>query len=96
MALYYELPVYRDTYNLILKIYKCTKNFPKEYKYTLGQDMKCDALQLVRSIYRANKICSEKDKIVWNDFEQGRVSGTGSAGVRPMDGPNNPCPPAIF
>ena len=55
MALYYELPVYRDTYKLILKIFECTKDFSKEYKYTLGQDIKRDALQLVRSIYRANK-----------------------------------------
>jgi hypothetical protein len=53
MALYYDLPVYRDTYQLILKIFEVTKDFPKEY--TLGQDMKRDALQLVRSIYRANK-----------------------------------------
>jgi hypothetical protein len=55
MALYYDLPVYRDTYKLILKIFECTKDFSKEYKYTLGQDTKRDALQLVRSIYRANK-----------------------------------------
>lgn len=55
MALYYDLPVYRDTYQLILKIFEVTKDFPKEYKYTLGQDMKRDAMQLVRSIYRANK-----------------------------------------
>ena len=60
MALYYELPVYRDTYRLILKIFECTKDFPKEYKYSLGQDMKRDALTLVRSIYRANR---ETDKI---------------------------------
>ena len=42
-----------------------------EYKYTLGQDMKRDAIQLVRSIYRANKA---KDKVVYleaflDDFE---------------------------
>jgi hypothetical protein len=55
MALYYDLPVYRDTYKLILKIFECTKDFSKEFKYTLGQDMKRDALQLVRSIYRSNK-----------------------------------------
>lgn len=55
MALYTELPLYRDTYQLILKVYEITKEFSKEYKYTLGQDMKRDALQLIRSIYRANK-----------------------------------------
>lgn len=59
MALYYELPVYRETYRLILKIFECTKEFSREYKYTLGQDMKRDALHLVRNIYRANK---SKDK----------------------------------
>ena len=55
MALHTELPVYKDTYQLILKIFEITKEFSKEYKYTLGQDMKRDALQLIRSIYRANK-----------------------------------------
>ncbi len=55
MALYYDLPVYRDTYKLILKIFEFTKDFSREYKYTLGQDMKRDVLMLVRSIYRANR-----------------------------------------
>jgi hypothetical protein len=48
------LPVYRDTYKLTLKVFEAIKDFPKEFKYSLGQDMKRDALQLVRSICRAN------------------------------------------
>jgi len=63
MALYYELPVYKDTYSLILKIFECTKDFGREYKYTLGQDMKRDALQLVRSIYRANKAVQKREHL---------------------------------
>jgi len=55
MALYYDLPVFNDTYRLTLKIFELTKNFSREYKFTLGQDMKRDCLMLVRSIYRANK-----------------------------------------
>ena len=55
MALYYELPVYKDTYQLILMIYGFTKEFPREYKYSLGQEMKRDVMELVRSIYRANR-----------------------------------------
>ena len=55
MALYYTLPVYRDTYRLILAVFEATRKFPREYKYTLGQDMKRDGLVLIRSIYRANK-----------------------------------------
>jgi len=48
---------------MILKIFEVTKDFPKEYKYTLGQDMKRDALQLVRSIYRANKSTHKKEHL---------------------------------
>ena len=66
MALYYELPVYNDTYKLILMIFEYTKDFSREYKYTLGQDMKRDALQLVRGIYRANK-AAKKDISLYSD-----------------------------
>ena len=71
MALYYELPVYRDTYQLILKVYEVTGDFPKEYKYSLGQGMKRDALQLVRSIYWANKSDKKKQHLeaFLDDFE---------------------------
>ena len=55
MALYYELPIYRDTYNLLLKVFEVTKSFPREYKFTLGQDMKRDCMELVRYIYKANR-----------------------------------------
>ncbi|MGM9455289.1 four helix bundle protein, partial [Legionella bozemanae] len=55
MALYTELAVYRDTYQLILKVFEYSKDFPREYRFTSGQDMKRDSLQLVRNLYRANK-----------------------------------------
>ncbi len=40
MALYYGLPVFKDVYKVTLLIYGLTKDFSKEYKYTLGQDLK--------------------------------------------------------
>ena len=64
MALYYELPVYREVYELILMIVACAKDFSKEHKYTLGQDMKRDALPLVRNNYRANKSANKKEYLV--------------------------------
>lgn len=30
MALYTDLPMYRDAYQLVLKIFECTKEFGKE------------------------------------------------------------------
>lgn len=62
MALYYSLPVYKDVYSLVLLMFEYTKEFPREYKYTLGQDIKRDAVQLVRSIYKANSV---KEKSVY-------------------------------
>jgi hypothetical protein len=55
MALYCDLPVFIDVDQLNLKIFDYTKDFPREYKFTLGQDLKSDGINLVRSIYRANK-----------------------------------------
>ena len=63
MALYYELPVYRDTYNLLLKVFEVTKSFPREYKFTLGQDMKRDSMELVRYIYKANRAEAKKEHL---------------------------------
>jgi hypothetical protein len=60
MALYYDLPLYKDIYTLLLKIFEITKEFNREYKYTIGQDMKHDTMRLVQGIYRANR---EKDKL---------------------------------
>lgn len=62
MALYYELQVFKDVYTLVQKVFSYTQDFPREYKYTLGQDMKRDAIQLVRSIYRANKAKKWRDR----------------------------------
>lgn len=71
MALYYDLPVYKDTYKLLRLIFEYTKEYPREYKYTLGQDMKRDSLSLVRSIYRANRSTDKKEHLeeFLDDFE---------------------------
>ena len=37
MALYYDLPVFKDVYQMTLRIFQVTTNFPREYKFTLGQ-----------------------------------------------------------
>lgn len=66
MALHTELPVYRDTYKLVLEIFVSTKSFPKKYKYSLGRDMERDVLVLMRCIYRANR-AQEKTAFL-NDF----------------------------
>ena len=55
MALFSELPVYKLEYNLLIAIYGRTKLFTPEYKYTLGEKLKNETLELLINIYRANK-----------------------------------------
>ena len=69
MALYYELSVYKDTYSLILLLYNVTGQYPREYKFSLGQDIKRDAMELIRSIYRANR-ASKKETYLLEFLEQ--------------------------
>ena len=54
MALYSELPVYKATYDLLLGIFRFTKDFGKEYKYTVGESLKKETIELLTLIYRAN------------------------------------------
>ena len=55
MALYYTLPVYKASYALVLSLFENSNNFAREYKYTVGQELKDEGLALVKNIYRANK-----------------------------------------
>ncbi len=71
MVLYNELPVYRDTYNLMIEVYQVTNKFAHEYKYSLGQDMKRDVLSLFRNLYRANRSSAKQAHLedFLSDFE---------------------------
>jgi four helix bundle protein len=58
MALYFNLPVYKAAYSLLVEIYKRAKVFEREYKYTIGEELKKYSLEMIIGIYQANK--SEK------------------------------------
>ncbi len=63
MADYFDLPVYKASYDLLLAIFKFLKNFSKEYKYTVGENIKKETIELIKLIYRANRI-REKAKVI--------------------------------
>jgi CRISPR-associated protein Cas8b1/Cst1 subtype I-B len=60
MAIYLHLPVYKATYDLVLEIFKAVKDFSREYKYTIGENIKKEAIEMVTDIYRANSSFSKK------------------------------------
>lgn len=61
MAHYEHLPLFKSSYDFMIELYKCISNFPKEYKYTIGEKLKLYSLELVTNIYEIN---SEKDYVL--------------------------------
>jgi len=60
MPIYDQLPVFKASYDLLLEVFLTVKNLTKEYKYTLGERLKEEVLELIIGIYRTN---SRKDKL---------------------------------
>ena len=63
MALYDQLPVFKTSYDLLLKLYEMVSLLPKEHKYTLGEKLKTITLDLIIGIYQANSATSKQSII---------------------------------
>lgn len=59
MANYIELPVYKASYDLLLKVFNLTHNLTREYKFTLGEKLKNEITELLSNIYRANRVSNK-------------------------------------
>ena len=55
MAFFTNLSVYKLGYDFLLDIYKRSKTFPREYKFTIGERLKQESLELLINVYKANK-----------------------------------------
>jgi len=72
MALYNQLPVYKSSYDLLVHIFKYSKHFTKEYKYTIGESLKKETVEMIANIYRANSR-KEKSELIQNARENVEV-----------------------
>jgi len=63
MAQYNHLPIFQHTYKLTLEIYQTTRQFPREFKYTLGQRLKEMISDLLNCIVVANSKKDKKDSL---------------------------------
>ena len=63
MAIYSHLPVYKASYDLSLTVFRVIKDFNREYKYTLGENIKREIIELITDIYRANSSFVKKPHI---------------------------------
>jgi aminoglycoside phosphotransferase family enzyme len=61
MAQYDQLPVYKQSYDLLLELYTISKNMERDFKFTLGEKIKNEVTDLIVNVYRAN---SRVDKAI--------------------------------
>jgi uncharacterized protein YpuA (DUF1002 family) len=60
MTTYDNLPVYKASYDLLVEIFRFVKTFSREYKYTLGESIKKETIELISLIYKANSDFSKR------------------------------------
>ena len=46
MVNYDGLPVYKSSYDLLIEIFEIVKKFEREYKFTLGESIKNECIEL--------------------------------------------------
>src|SRR4030042_3610011 len=54
MARHDHLLIFQKTYDLLIRIYREVHNFPREYKYGLGENLKTASLEILDWIIIAN------------------------------------------
>lgn len=54
MAQYQHLPIYKTTYELLQVVTRATVGFSKAYKYSLGDKLRAEVVELVVYLYKAN------------------------------------------
>jgi len=54
MATYDHLPVYKESYDLWVLVFNVCRNMQRDYRYTLGENLKKELVDMLVHIYRAN------------------------------------------
>ena len=63
MAIYYNLPIYKVAYNLLLSIARTMPDMPRDCRYGIGQDLRRKVMDIIIGIYNANRV-TEKVSII--------------------------------
>jgi len=59
VSIYNNLPVYKVSYDFLVEVFNFTKNFDREHKYTIGEVIKKETIEMITNIYRANSNSSQ-------------------------------------
>lgn len=64
MANYTELNVYKATYGLLFEVLTASKSFHRDFKYTIGENLKNELISAMMQIWRANSTHTKLDNIL--------------------------------
>ena len=69
---YSYTPIFQSVYILTIEIYKTTKNFTKEYKYTLGERLKNIAHDMLDLVIKINSLpaVQKQSKLAELDYQK--------------------------
>ena len=70
MANYDTLPIYKATYDFLLRVMHAISHFPRQYKYTLGEKIQAEVIDLIISIYKVNSTKTDKVEFLKRMEEQ--------------------------
>lgn len=60
MAQYQHLPIYKTAYDLLQIVTRLSKGFSRDFKYSLGDKLRNECVDLVVHIFRANSVQAER------------------------------------
>jgi hypothetical protein len=67
MALHHQLPIFKDTYDLLSLVVAMTKNMPRDFKASMGGKLRDECLEISVAIFHAN-VATDKipylDKVI--------------------------------
>jgi hypothetical protein len=61
MKLHNELSVYKVTYDMLPEIFQLCRGFSREHKFTVGESLKKETIDLLTLIFRANSRTDKGD-----------------------------------
>ena len=73
MKSFQDMKVWNKAYELVLQVYKVTKQFPQEEKFGLTQQMRRAAVSIMANIAEGNKRKSDKDFAHFLNMSEGSL-----------------------
>ena len=68
-----EIPLYIASYKLLIFLVEAEKNIQKSIKYSVGQSIKEEAVELIKNIARANAVSDNKERYKWIEMAQSNI-----------------------